>query len=302
MFRNKKLFISYIVLTLVLTLFLSGCSKKQETSKNKETIIVGSKDFTESLILGELYALALEDNGFKVERKLNLASAIVHSAITNKEVDFYPEYTGTGLLAVLKEEPMYDSKEVYDEVSKQYKDKFNIIWLEASTANDSQGLVITKEASDKYGIKTISDLQAKAEKIRFASQGEFDERADGMKALEETYGEFNFKSSNIYDNGLKYEVLDNDKADVSVAYTTEGNLSSGKYVVLEDNKNSWPPYNITPIIRGEVLEANPEIEDLLNKITSKLDNETVIKLNAEVDIDKREYEEVAKDFYEKEFK
>ncbi len=306
MFRNhKKLVNMIIMLTILSAIFLVGCNGKKEADKSKDSkskITVGSKDFTESLILGELYAVALEDNGFKVDRKLNLASAIVHSALINNEVDIYPEYTGTGLLAVLKEEPIYDSKKVYDEVSKKYKEKFDVIWLDPSTANDSQGLVITKEASAKYGIKTISDLNKKADKIRFASQGEFDERADGLLGLEKTYGKFNFKDSKIYDNGLKYEVLRNDKADVSVAYTTEGDLSSGDFVVLEDDKKAWPPYNIAPVIRGKVLEANPEIKDLLNRITAKLDNDTVIKLNAQVDIDKKEYEEVAKEFYEKEFK
>lgn len=300
MFKNyRKLIITLTLLTLT-SLFLVGCKNNLgKKDEDKTTVSVGSKDFTESLILGELYAIALEDNGFKVERNLNLASAIVHSAIVNEEVDLYPEYTGTGLLAVLKQEPLYDSKEVYDEVSKKYKEEFNIIWLEASTANDSQGLVITKEASEKYDIKTISDLQEKAENIRFASQGEFDERADGLLGLEKTYGKFKFKDSKIYDNGLKYEVLRNDKADVSVAYTTEGDLSSESFIILEDDKSAWPPYNIAPIVRGELLDSNPEIRDILNKITSKLDNETVIRLNAEVDIDKKEYEEVAKEFYEK---
>lgn len=304
--RYKKSITKIMMLTVVSTIFLVGCGnegdKMDDTKGEKSEITVGSKDFTESLILGELYAVALEDNGFKVDRKLNLASAIVHSALINKEVDLYPEYTGTGLLAVLKEEPLYDSKEVYDKVSKDYKEKFNVIWLDPASANDSQGLVITKEASEQYGIKTISDLQQKAKDIRFASQGEFDERADGLVGLEKTYGEFNFKDSKIYDNGLKYEVLRNDKADVSVAYTTEGDLSSGEFVVLEDDKKAWPPYNIAPVVRGEVLDENPEIEDILNKITLKLDNETVIELNAKVDLNKEEYEEVAKEFYEKEFK
>ncbi len=297
-----------MLVTAMGAVFLSGCASDTDNKGNsgktdeKGKITVGSKDFTESLILGELYAVALEDNGFKVDRKLNLASAIVHSALINKEVDLYPEYTGTGLLAVLKEKPLYDSKEVYDKVSKDYKEKFNVIWLDPATANDSQGLVITKEASEKYGIKTITDLQQKAKEIRFASQGEFDERADGLVGLEETYGKFEFKDSNIYDNGLKYEVLRNDKADVSVAYTTEGDLSSGEFVVLEDDKKAWPPYNIAPVVRGEVLENNPEIATILNEITTKLDNETVIKLNAKVDLDKIEYEEVAKEFYEKELK
>lgn len=168
---------------------------------------MGSKDFTESLILGELYSLALENAGYKVERKLNLGSAIVHNSIISGEIDFYPEYTGTGLLTILKESPKFDSQAVYDEVSAKYKEKFKLIWLNPSTANDSQGLVITRKAADQYHIHTISDLQKNASQIRFASQGQFDERVDGLPALVKVYGDFNFKERKLYDNGIKYELL-----------------------------------------------------------------------------------------------
>jgi osmoprotectant transport system substrate-binding protein len=303
--RFSKVGILLVVSILVLLAVLTGCSSNKANSDtvksdtNKPTIKVGSKDFTESLILGELYSLALENAGFKVERKLNLGSAIVHNSLVNGDIDFYPEYTGTGLLSVLKAAPKFDAKEVYDEVSSQYKEKFKLIWLNPSSANDAQGLVITKKAADQYQIHTISDLQKNASSIRFASQGQFDERADGLPALIKTYGEFNFKERKIYDNGIKYDVLHNDKADIAVAYTTEGELSKDEFVVLEDDKHVWPPYNIAPVIRQDVLEKNPEIKDILNKITAKLDNKTVISLNAEVDINKREYAEVAKEFFDK---
>lgn len=286
---------------LVLLAVLTGCSSSNTSSEyakgNKATIKVGSKDFTESLILGELYALALENEGYKVERKLNLGSAVVHTSLVSGNIDFYPEYTGTGLLTVLKEAPKFDSKEVYNEVSSKYKEKFKLIWLEPSTANDSQGLVITKKAANQFRIHTISDLQKNASSIRFASQGQFDERADGLPALVKVYGSFDFKERKLYDNGIKYDVLHNDKADLAVAYTTEGELSKDEFVVLEDDKYAWPPYNIAPVIRQDVLEKNPEIKGILNKITAKLDTKTVITLNAEVDIKKREYAEVAKDFF-----
>lgn len=289
---------------LAMTVLISGCGSNKKTTAdksndNKPTIKVGSKDFTESLILGELYALALENAGYRVERKLNLGSAIVHNSLVNGDIDFYPEYTGTGLLTILKETPKFDSKAVYDEVAARYKEKFNLIWLNPSAANDSQGLVITKKAADKYNIHTISDLQKNASSIRFASQGQFDERADGLPALVKAYGEFNFKERKLYDNGLKYDVLHNDNADLAVAYTTEGQLSKDEFVVLEDDKHVWPPYNIAPVIRQSVLAGNPDIEEVLNKITAKLDNKTVIRLNAEVDINKREYAEVAQEFFNK---
>ncbi|MGH4052636.1 MAG: glycine betaine ABC transporter substrate-binding protein [Clostridium sp.] len=308
---NKKLKTSVIVsvlTTLVALSVLTGCSKKNTTStdskaaavKTKPTIKVGSKDFTESLILSELYAIALEKEGYTVDRKFNLSSAVVHTALINGDIDFYPEYTGTGLLSILKQEPMFDSKEVYDEVSAKYKEKFKLIWLEPSLANDGQGLVIAKKASNQYNIHTISDLQKNAANIRFASQGEFNERSDGLPALIKTYGDFNFKDDKIYDNGLKYDVLHNDKADVTVAYTTEGQLSKDEFMILEDDKHVWPPYNIAPVIKQDLLHANPEIGDILNKVTKKIDNKTIIKLNAQVDIDKEEYMQVAKNFFDTE--
>ncbi|MBW9145893.1 glycine/betaine ABC transporter substrate-binding protein [Clostridium sp. CM028] len=306
--RLKSLVVVSVLTALVTVSVLTGCSKKSVSSgdintsqtKSKPTIKVGSKDFTESLILSELYAVALEKEGYKVYRKFNLGSAVVHTSLVNGDIDVYPEYTGTGLLSVLKQQPKFDSKEVYNEVSTKYKEKFKLIWLDPSSANDGQGLVISKRASDKYNIHTITDLQKRAGSIRFASQGQFDERLDGLQALTMAYGDFKFKDEKIYDNGIKYDVLHNDKADVAVAYTTEGQLSKTEFAILEDDKNAWPPYNIAPVIKQDLLEKNPQIKDILNKVTSKIDNVSIIKLNSEVDIDKKEYSEVAKNFFEKE--
>lgn len=295
--KKTRIFIGIVLTLSLLVLLLSGCGGEPVTGK--PVIKVGSKDFTESLLLGELYALALEKQGYQVDRKLNLGSALVHDALVNGDIDLYPEYTGTGLLSVLKESPVFDARQAYEKVRARYEEKFGLIWLEPAAANDSQGLVITRQAADKYGIRTISDLQRQAPHIRFASQGQFDEREDGLPALSKAYGEFRFKDRKLYDNGLKYDVLHNGEADVAVAYTTEGQLSRPEFVVLEDDRQVWPPYNIAPVIRQAVLEKNPEIKDILNRITAVMDNQTIIKLNAEVDINKREYTEVAKEFFER---
>ncbi len=279
----------------------SGGSASQSSGKaaEKPVIVIGSKDFTENEIVAELYALALEDAGFTVERKMDIASSVIHTSITSDEIDLYPEYTGTGLISILKMDAMTDAEEVYQTVKETYKEQFDLVWLDYAQANDGQGLFISKAASDSYGILTISDLQANAGNIRFASQGEFDERDDGIPGLERVYGPFNWQSSKVYDNGLKYEIVENGEADAAPAYTTEGRLvETDKFVLLEDDKHVWPPYNIAPVIRNEVLEANPEIEEILNKIDRKLDTETVTGLNAQVDIDKEDYEDVAEAFYE----
>nr|WP_312427376.1 glycine betaine ABC transporter substrate-binding protein [Lacrimispora sp.] len=279
----------------------AGCSSQKSGnvgSGDQKAIKIGSKNFTENLILGEIYALALEDKGFKVERVFDIASSVVHTSLVNGDIDLYPEYTGTGLLAVLKLPLETDPQKVYDIVKEEYAKKFNVVWLNYAQANDGQGLVITTEASEKYGIKTISDLQKNAAKLRFASQGEFDVREDGIPALEATYGKFDWASSKVYDNALKYEVLAAGEADVAPASTTEGNLIDPKFTLLEDDKAVWPPYNIAPVVRKEVLDANPDIAEILNAVNTKIDIKTITELNAEVDVNKREYEEVGKKFYD----
>lgn len=272
-----------------------GCGSKGASS---DKVVIGSKNFTENEIVAEIYALALEDAGIDVERKFDISSSVVHTAITSDEIDLYPEYTGTGLIAVLEEDPLTDAQAVYDEVKKQYEDKFKITWLDYSPANDGQGLVIRTAAAEKYNISTISDLQKHATELRFASQGEFDERADGIPALEKVYGPFDWKSSTVYDNSLKYQILEKDEGDVIPASTTEGNLVDDQFTLLEDDKHVWPPYNLAPIVRDEVLNAHPEIEDTLNKISPKITTEEITKLNAKVDVDKESYKDVAKEFYD----
>ncbi len=263
-----------------------------------DAIRVGSKDFTENEIVGELYALALEDAGYEVERIFDIAGSVIHTSIVNDEIDLYPEYTGTGLISILQLDPITDPQEVYDTVKEAYEEQFSLTWLDYAQANDGQGLFISKAASDEYGILTISDLQANADKLRFASQGEFDEREDGLPGLEKIYGPFEFKSSKIYDNGLKYSIVENDEADVAPAYTTEGRLAEkDKFVLLEDDKQAWPPYNLAPVVRDDVLEENPDIAEILGKVNAALDTETITALNAQVDVDKEEVEDVAADFY-----
>ena len=284
---------------LAVALIVSGCSSLGGGSTEDTVIRVGSKDFTENLVVSEIYALALEDAGYEVERIPNIASSVVHTSITNDEIDLYPEYTGTGLLVILEMEMETDPQKVYDTIKAEYAEQFDLTWLDYAEANDSAGLVIKTSVAEKYGIETISDLQKNASELRFASQGEFDLREDGLPGLTKAYGEFNWKSSTVYDNSLKYEVLKNDEADVAPAYTTEGQLTNKEeFTVLVDDKNFWPPYNLAPVIRNEVLEENPEIAEILNNISSTLDTETVTGLNAKVDVDGQEYEAVAKEYFE----
>ena len=301
--KNKKV-ISGALLVVILVAIVGGIwvwrnNQSSEVQQSSTTIRVGSKDFTENLVIAEIYALALEDNGYTVERVSNISSSLIHNSIVNDEIDLYPEYTGTCLLSVLGEDMETDSEKVYKIVKKEYEKQFNLTWLDYASANDSQGLVIRTEVANSLNIKTISDLQAHASELRFASQGEFDEREDGLPGLEKTYGTFNWQSSKVYDNSLKYSVLDNDEADVIPAYTTEGQLvNTDKFTLLEDDKQFWPPYNLAPVVRDNILDDNPDIKTILNNISAKLDTETVTELNAKVDVDGQEYTDVAKEYYD----
>ncbi|MDF2858546.1 MAG: glycine/betaine transporter substrate-binding protein [Neobacillus sp.] len=295
---GNRIIVMIFIMILALSMTSCGGNSNKNRTKNKDIIRIGTKDFTESLIVGELYALALEDAGYKVERVPNIAGSVIHTSIVNNDIDLYPEYTGTGLLVVLKEELLTDPEEVYQKVKEEYEKQFQLIWLQYSEANDGAGLVIRTEVSKNLGITTISDLQKHSSELRFASQGEVDLREDGIPALEKVYGKFNWKTSKVYDNGLKYQVLQNNEADVAPAYTTEGQLvNTDEYTLLEDDLHVWPPYNLAPIIRDNVLEAHPDIADIINNISSKLDTQTITALNAKVDVDKEEYEKVAEEFY-----
>ncbi|WP_342421035.1 glycine betaine ABC transporter substrate-binding protein [Paenibacillus sp. FSL E2-0178] len=291
--------ITAAAMVMLLMVTLAACGSRNGGEGGKQTIHVGSKDFTENLVVGELYALALEDAGYKVDRVFNIAGSVIHTSLIHKEIDLYPEYTGTGLLTILKLPLLTDPDEVYNAVKKAYEEQFHATWLDYSKANDGAGLVVRTAVSKELGITTISDLQKHASELRFASQGEVDQREDGIPALEKVYGPLKWKSSKVYDNSLKYEVLSNDEADVAPAYTTEGMLvKTDEFTLLQDDKQVWPPYNLAPVIREEVLNANPDIAEVINKVSAALDTGTITALNAKVDVDKEEYEDVAKAFYD----
>ncbi|MGI8386881.1 glycine betaine ABC transporter substrate-binding protein [Robertmurraya sp. P23] len=298
--KGMKNFLAGIAgVALMFSLVACGSSNENSNGSAEKTIRVGTKDFTENLIVGELYSLALEDAGYEVERVPNVAGSVIHTSLINDEIDMYPEYTGTGLLTILKKDLITDPEVVYNTVKVEYDNQFDVTWLDYSEANDGAGLVIRTDISKKYGITTITDLQKHASKLRFASQGEVDQREDGIPALEKVYGKLDWISSKVYDNGLKYEVLRNNEADVAPAYTTEGQLvNTDEFTLLEDDKQVWPPYNLAPVIRNNVLEANPKIKEVINNMSATLDTKTITALNAKVDVDKEEYEEVAKEYYE----
>lgn len=291
----RRLFV-LLLLALLTTLTAIACNGGS-TGSAGGAIEVGSKDFTEQFILGEMYALVLENSGFEVERKLNLGGTpVAQAGLQSGQIDLYPEYTGTGLLTVLKLPANSNQQQVYKTVADAYKEKFNLVWLEPAPMNNTQALAMTQEDAKKYGIRTISDMVARASQLTIIGTPEFEVREDGLPGLKKVYGNFEFKKYIPADAGLRYQALLNNQADVAEAFGTDGEISAFNLVVLEDDKDLFPPYQVAPVVRQEALDANPGIRDALNALAPKLTDETMQRLNYEVSGKQREPAEVAKEF------
>jgi osmoprotectant transport system substrate-binding protein len=284
-----------LIVFVVFALLLSACNVLG--GRDGATIRVASKDFTEQFILGEMYALVLEDAGFRVDRRLNLGGTpVAHQALLSDEIDVYPEYTGTGLLTVLGLPVESDPQVVYDTVLSEYFSQFNLIWLDPAPMNNTQALAMTREGADRYGIRTISDMVANASQLTMAGPAEFQEREDGLPGLKAVYGDFELANFQAIDAGLRYQALVQGQADVVVAFGTDGEIAAFDLVLLEDDMGMFPPYQVAPVIRAQILEDHPEAVDALNAIAGLLTNSAMQALNYEVSGNGREPAEVAREF------
>lgn len=293
MFRTRsRIFLVTFLLTLTIAVLVAACG-----GAAAKPVRVGSKDFTEEFIVGNMYALLLESNGIPVERKLNLGGTpVLQQALVSDQVDIYPEYTGTGLLTVLKLPTNTNREQVFNTVRDEYKKQFNLVWLNPAPMNNTQALAMKKDVAAAKGIKTISDMAAQASELTMIGPPEFEQREDGLPGISKAYGNFKLKAYIPVDPGLRYEGLVNGQADVVVAFGTDGQISAYDLVLLEDDKGLFPPYQIAPIVRQQAIDANPQMVELLNKLAPLLTDATMQRLNFEVDGKKREPVDVAKEF------
>jgi len=276
-----------------LALFVSGIAAAQ-------TIVVGGKAFTEQQIMTAMTAAILKAKGFTPERKASMGSAAVRAALENGQIDVYWEYTGTALTVFNKITDKFASAEDAYKRIKEVDGAKGIVWLNMSPVNNTYAFAMNKDEAQKRGIVTMSDF-AKAinggAKLTFASNAEFYARPDGLPGWQTAYG-FEFDRDNVkrMDTGLTYTALKDRQVDSAVVFATDGRIPAFNFVVLTDDKHYAPPYNLTPVVRKEVLDKNPKIADALNSISAKLNDETMAKLNASVDVDKKTPEEVAEGF------
>lgn len=265
------------------------------------TIKIGSKNFTEAILVAELYAQVLEANGFTVERKFNLgATPIAQAAIVGGDIDLYPEYTSTGLLEVLKAEPIADAQAILEAVRSGYEEQFQLTWLDAAPFNNTNTFAMTSARAGELGVRSFSDLVPLSGELKLGGPPEFPEREDN-KAVLAAYGfdpKFGGENYVQLDTGsLRYEALTRGDIDVVVAFGTDGQISGLDLVALEDDKSGYPIYQIAPVVRQDTLAANPGIAEVLNALSPALTNEVMSDLNWRVDgPDKQEIPAVASEF------
>src|SRR3954466_834534 len=225
----------------------SGNTIQSNGANKGKTVTIGSKNFTEEFILGQIYAQALKAAGYSVKTELNLGSEqIAYKAVKSGQVDAYPEYTGTALTSFFKKKATdvpHDEQKAYEEAKADFA-KAGLTALPPTPFTDSNGVGMSKSKADKLGIKTISDLKPKAPQLTFYGTPECPQRPDCLLGLKQVYG-LKFKKVVAIDPSLRHKVLDSGQADVSIVFTTDGQLAQGKETLLQDDKHLFTPYNAT---------------------------------------------------------
>lgn len=289
-----------MLVSLIFTLGLVG-SLVGSASANS-TIVVGGKKFTEQQLVAEMTTQLLRTNGYSVDKRPDLGSSVLRAAQENGQVDVYWEYTGTSLITYNKVLDKLDADETYKRISTLDAQK-GITWLNRSKANNTYAFAMRKDEADKEGIVSISDLAKNigaGKAYKFASNAEFFSRPDGLKPLQDTY-KFEFERKNVVrmDGGLTYQALRDGQVNVALVLSTDGRIPAFGFIVLKDDKGFFPSYALTPVIRTEVLNENPKIGELLNALSSKLDDDTIAALNSRVDVGRESIESVSREFLQK---
>jgi osmoprotectant transport system permease protein len=266
-------------------------------TRKEDKIVIGSKNFNEQLILGNMLATLIEKNtDIKVDKKFNLGgTSIAFDALKAGELDMYVEYTGTGLVNVMGQPSINDPDKAYDAVSDYFNKNYGVTWLKPLGFNNTYTLAVRKDTAQKYNLETFSDLAKVANQLTLGCTIEFTNREDGYLGLKKAYN-MNFKDVSPVDGGLRYTSLNSNKTDVIDAFSTDGLLKAFGLKVLKDDKNFFPPYYAAPIINNKTLEKHPELKDLINKLAGKLDDEKMRELNYKVDKLNEDPAKVANDF------
>jgi osmoprotectant transport system substrate-binding protein len=313
--KNKNSLIRAVTAMLVAALVFvaaacgggGGGGSSDSGSSDGPSISVGSKKFTEQILLGEMYAQAFEDEGYNVERKLNLGSEqVMDKSLQDGTIDVYPEYTGTAYVAILKKPPESypkSAEETYKQVAEFYKNRKDtpMQMLEPAPFENNYGIVMLTEEAEKLGIENLDDLAEKSDQLVFSSYSEFQNRSDGYENMQDSYPELDFKEIKIVnDLGIRYKALAEGEADVGIGFTTDGQLASPKLTVIEDVKDIWPKYYPAPVVTQEFLDQNDDAKKILDEVSASLNADKMRALNGAVDLEQEDYEDVARQHLEDE--
>ena len=282
-----------LVLLAIVFLFTTGCG-----NRSADTIVVGSKNFTEQIVLGELFAQQIEAHSkVRVERKLNLGGTFLcQQALVAGEIALYPEYTGTSLTAVLKDPPQNDPAAVLRQVQEEYRARFHVEVLPPLGFNNTFAMIVRGDDAEKLRLRTISDIAQYAPKWRAGFGYEFMERPDGYRGWMAVYGLHFAGEPRILDLGLLYRALADKQVDVVAGNSTDGTIESLHMVALEDDRHYFPPYEAVPLVRQDTLQNHPEVRDALGALAGKISVNEMRAMNYAVDGEHRDPAEVVRAF------
>ncbi|WP_261842908.1 glycine betaine ABC transporter substrate-binding protein [Aliamphritea ceti] len=286
--------ITKLLKTLAAGMFLTGA-----VQANAEALVVGGKNFTEQQLLTSITSQYLAAKDIDVDTRAGMGTAVLRKAQVNGQIDLYWEYTGTALINFNKiKEPM-SMEDGYNKV-KELDAERGLVWLTPSKVNNTYALAMRRTEAAEKGISSLSELSKavnNGDELLFACNAEFAARADGLKPLQKAYG-FKFDRSQVkrMDTGLTYLALKEGQVNISLVFATDGRIPAFDFVVLKDDKNYFPVYALTPVIRAEALAANPALEGMMNDLSSRLNDTNMAELNAKVDVSKETIENVAKGF------
>jgi osmoprotectant transport system substrate-binding protein len=278
---------------LLIWILLAGCGSNAE-----KKIVIGSKNFTEQLILAELMAQHIEaKTDLKVERRLNLGGTFVcHQGLLSGELDLYPEYTGTAYSAILKLPPQNDAPRVYQETQQAYRQRFNLEWTEPFGFNNTFAMVVRGEDARRLKLKTLADAAPHTPQWKAGFGYEFAERADGFPGLAKAYGLKFSGPPRTMDLGLIYRALSAKQVDMVAGNSTDGVLSRLDLVILKDNKRYFPPYQAAPVVRQQTLQKYPALRQALASLGDRISEAEMQQMNDRVDSQKQDVKKVVQEF------
>jgi osmoprotectant transport system substrate-binding protein len=281
----------------------SATAIEENPENNGVSLTIGSKNFTEQIILGEIYAQALETAGYDVSTDLNLGDEFVAlKAIENGEISGYPEYTSTALTSFFKfapEDVPADAQAAYDQSKQDFADR-GLVSYPPTPFSSANAVGLLSETADQLGVTKISDLEGKSQDLTLYGSPECRQRIDCLVGLEQNYG-LEFKSFTPVDIGLRYEVLDKGDADLSILFTTDAQLfvDSDKYTILEDDKGVLPAGNVIFVASQQAAdEAGADFGETIEKVQGNLTLEVMQELNARVDVDREKPADAARQYLE----